>query len=163
MMRPPASVDLEELETATGVPIVTTESPRGVNDPSLGAFAEVLAQADVVFLLGKRLDHSLQFGAPPFFAADACFAQVDADSAELDRTRRNVRAPQRLAAAVQADPRQAARQLAAAAGSAGHDGWRDAVQEAVALPPVGLGRLAIAARRSAASDRGLPINRAVGG
>ena len=68
----------------TGVPVVATESPRGVNDPSLGAFAEVLAQADVVLLLGKRLDHSLQFGAPPFFAAAVCFAQVDAD---VDRAR----------------------------------------------------------------------------
>ncbi len=134
MMRPPASTGLQELEAATGVPVVATESPRGVNDPSLGAFAEMLAQADVVLLLGKRLDHSLQFGAPPFFAADACFAQVDADVTELDRTRRNVRSPQRLAATVHTDPQHAARQLAAA-GSAGHDGWRDAVRAAVAYRP----------------------------
>ncbi|MCY3784080.1 MAG: thiamine pyrophosphate-binding protein [Chloroflexi bacterium] len=135
MMRPPASVDLEQLEATTGVPVVATESPRGVNDPSLGAFAEVLVQADVVLLLGKRLDHSLQFGASPFFAADACFAQIDADSAELDRTRRNIRPPQRLEIAAQAHPGQAARQLASAAGSAGHDGWRDAVRAAVAHRP----------------------------
>jgi len=135
MMRPPARVDLEQLEAATGVPVVTTESPRGVNDPSLGAFAEVLARADVVLLLGKRLDHSLQFGAPPFFAADACFAQVDADVAELDRTRRNVRPPQRLALAVEAHPGHAARQLAAAAESAGNDGWRGAVRAAVDYRP----------------------------
>lgn len=135
MMRPPASIDLEQLEATAGVPVVATESPRGVNDPSLGAFAEVLAQADVVLLLGKRLDHSLQFGAPPFFAADACFAQVDADVAELDRTRRNVRSPQRLAIAVQAHPGQAARQLAAVSGSARHDSWRDAVRAAVDYRP----------------------------
>ncbi|MDE2991474.1 MAG: thiamine pyrophosphate-binding protein [Chloroflexota bacterium] len=131
MMRPPASVDLEQLEAATGIPVVSSESPRGVNDPSLGAFAEVLAQADFLLLLGKRLDHSLQFGAPPFFAADACFAQVDADVAELDRTRRNVRPPQRLALAVEAHPGQAARQLAAVAESAADDGWREAVRAAV--------------------------------
>lgn len=135
MMRPPASIDLEQLEATTGVPVVSTESPRGVNDPSLGAFAEVLAQVDAVLLLGKRLDHSLQFGAPPFFAADACFAQVDAEVSELDRTRRNVRPPQRLAIAVQARPGQAARQLAAAAGCARHDNWRDAVRAAVAHRP----------------------------
>lgn len=135
MMRPPACIDLEELEATTGVPVVATESPRGVNDPSLGAFAEVLAQADVVLLLGKRLDHSLQFGAPPFFAADACFAQVDADVIELDRTRRNVRSPQRLAIAVQSHPGKAARQLAAASRSAGHDSWRDAMRAAVAHRP----------------------------
>lgn len=135
MMRPPASDDLEQLEVATGVPVVATESPRGVNDPSLGAFAEVLAQADVVLLLGKRLDHSLQFGARPFVAADACFVQIDADAAELERTRRNVRPPQRLAIAVQAHPGQAVRQLAAGAGSARHDSWRDAVRAAVAYRP----------------------------
>ena len=135
MMRPPASVDLQQLEAATGVPVVPSESPRGVNDPSLGAFAEVLAQADFLMLLGKRLDHSLQFGAPPFFAADACFAQVDADVAELDRTRRNVRPPQRLALAVQAHPRHAARQLSAAAERAVDDGWRDAVSAAVDYRP----------------------------
>jgi acetolactate synthase-1/2/3 large subunit len=38
------------------------ESPRGVNDPSLGRLAEVLKQADVVLLLGKRLDFTLKFG-----------------------------------------------------------------------------------------------------
>ena len=135
MMRPPASVDLEQLEATTGVPVVATESPRGVNDPSLRAFAEVLAQADAVLLLGKRLDHSLQFGAPPFFAAGACLAQIDADSAELDRTRRNVRPPQRLAIAAQAHPGQAARQLAAVAQSARRDRWRGAVRSAVAYRP----------------------------
>ena len=135
MMRPPASVDLQQLETATGIPVVSGESPRGVYDPSLGAFAEVLARADVLLLLGKRLDHSLQFGAPPFFAADTRFAQIDADVAELDRTRRNVRQPQSLAAAVHAHPSHAARQLAAAAGRAGHDAWRTAVKSSVAYRP----------------------------
>ena len=135
MMRPPASVDLQQLETATGIPVVSGESPRGVYDPSLGAFAEVLARADVLLLLGKRLDHSLQFGAPPFFAADTRFAQIDADVAELDRTRRNVRQPQSLAAAVHAHPSHAARQLAAAAGRAGHDSWRHAVRAGVDYRP----------------------------
>ena len=135
MMRPPASAALQGLEAMTGIPVVATESPRGVNDPSLGAFAEVLAQADVILLVGKRLDHSLQFGAPPFFAADACFAQVDADLVELDCTRRNVRSPQRLAMAVHADPGQAARQLAAVAGSARHESWSAAVRAAVAYRP----------------------------
>jgi acetolactate synthase I/II/III large subunit len=36
--------------------------------PSLGAFAEVLAQADRVLLLGKRLDFTLKFGQAPFGA-----------------------------------------------------------------------------------------------
>jgi acetolactate synthase I/II/III large subunit len=39
------------------------ESPRGLGDPSLGAFAQVLAEADLVVLLGKPLDFTLRFGA----------------------------------------------------------------------------------------------------
>ena len=50
------------LEAATGVPVVGMESPRGVNDPSLGAFAKVLAKADCVALVGKRRDFTLKFG-----------------------------------------------------------------------------------------------------
>ena len=51
-----------ELEEATGIPVIGMESPRGVNDPSLGTLAEVLAQADLVLLLGKRVDFTLKFG-----------------------------------------------------------------------------------------------------
>jgi acetolactate synthase-1/2/3 large subunit len=52
----------QELEEATGIPVVGMESPRGVNDPSLGRLAKVLAQADLVLLLGKRVDFTLKFG-----------------------------------------------------------------------------------------------------
>ena len=52
-----------KLELATGAPVVAMESPRGLNDPSLGAVAQVFAEADRVLLLGKPLDFTLQFGA----------------------------------------------------------------------------------------------------
>ena len=51
-----------------GIPVVGMESPRGVKDPSLGAFAQVLQRADRVLLLGKPLDFTLKFGKA--FAAD---------------------------------------------------------------------------------------------
>jgi acetolactate synthase-1/2/3 large subunit len=54
---------LRRFEEATGVPSIVMESPRGVNDPSLGLLAEVLAMADVVLLAGKRRDFTLKFGA----------------------------------------------------------------------------------------------------
>ena len=56
---------LAQLEAATGVPAVPMESPRGINDPRLGAFAEVLRRADLIVLLGKALDFTLRFGEPP--------------------------------------------------------------------------------------------------
>jgi acetolactate synthase-1/2/3 large subunit len=43
-------------------PVIGMESPRGVNDPSLGKLASILAKADVVLLLGKPLDFTLRFG-----------------------------------------------------------------------------------------------------
>jgi acetolactate synthase-1/2/3 large subunit len=54
---------LRAFEEATGVPALVMESPRGVNDPSQGLLAEVLAAADVVVLAGKRCDFTLKFGA----------------------------------------------------------------------------------------------------
>jgi acetolactate synthase-1/2/3 large subunit len=54
---------LRQFEDTTQVPAIVMESPRGVNDPSLGLLSEVLAAADVVVLAGKRKDFTLKFGA----------------------------------------------------------------------------------------------------
>ncbi len=45
------------------VPVIGMESPRGVNDPSLGKLADVLKRADAVVLVGKPRDFTLKFGA----------------------------------------------------------------------------------------------------
>jgi len=73
MMRDP---DVRELEEASGVPVIGMESPRGVNDPSLGKLAEVLSRADVVLLLGKKADYTLKFGKA--FAEDCRVLRSDA-------------------------------------------------------------------------------------
>jgi acetolactate synthase-1/2/3 large subunit len=62
------------------MPVVGMESPRGVNDPSLGKLAEILRKADVVVLLGKLLDFTLKFGKA--FAPD-CRIVKAAPDAEL--------------------------------------------------------------------------------
>ena len=54
------------------------ESPRGLSDPALGDFKQALADADVVFSLGKRIDFSVNFGEA--FAADCRILVVDADA-----------------------------------------------------------------------------------
>jgi acetolactate synthase-1/2/3 large subunit len=63
---------------AAGVPALPMESPRGGNDPALGAAKRVIARADVVLLLGKKRDFTLAYGRPPLFAPDARFVEVDA-------------------------------------------------------------------------------------
>lgn len=73
MMRDP---DVRELEEASGVPVIGMESPRGVNDPSLGRLADVLSRADVVLLLGKEADFTLKFGK--VFAEDCRVLTSDA-------------------------------------------------------------------------------------
>ena len=88
------------LEAAAGIPVVGMESPRGIADPGLGAFAEMLAQADCILLLAKRLDFTLRFGKSPAIAPECGFLQIDADPNEIARTERAV--PTRLRASAQA-------------------------------------------------------------
>ncbi len=123
------------LEDATGVPVIGMESPRGIQDPSLGAFAEVLALADCVFLLGKRLDFTLRFGKAPALRADCVFLQIDADQDELERTRRAVGS--RLEGSALADADSAIDALLRSAPRAGvtHAAWRSEVRDAIALRP----------------------------
>ena len=68
----------------TGIPGIAMESPRGVNDPAQGALAEILRQADVVALVGKRTDFTLQFGEA--LSETASLIQFDPDLAVLQTT-----------------------------------------------------------------------------
>ena len=123
------------LEDAAGIPVVGMESPRGMADPSLGAFSGMLAQADCVLLIGKRLDFTLQFGRSPGFAAESTFMQIDADPPELERSHRAV--GERLVATAVADAHSAFRTLArcASAHRAAHAAWRSDVQDAIRYRP----------------------------
>ena len=68
------------LAELTQIPALVMESPRGVNDPSLHTAATCLTEADIMLLLGKKLDYTLRFGRPPAFAADIRFVHVDFDA-----------------------------------------------------------------------------------
>lgn len=122
-----------DLEARLGIPVVGMESPRGNNDPSLGAFGQMLAQADCILLLGKRLDFTLKFGKSPAFAADCTFLHIDAEDAELQRSRRAV--GERLVFAQLADVGSAIAQLAAKASAASHQAWCEEVNAAIRYRP----------------------------
>ncbi len=126
---------LAALEAATGIPCVGMESPRGINDPSLGAFVEMLARADCILLLGKRLDFTLAFGRGPAFDARCTFLQVDPETTEIDRTRRAV--GERAGASAVADVDAAIDALTTLAQRAAprHDAWRNEVETAIAYRP----------------------------
>ena len=104
---------LRAFERASGVPCVVMESPRGVNDPSLGLLTEVLAEADVVVLAGKKRDFTLKFGT-------------------VFGTRTRV---------IDAEPDLEA-WTAAAGQSAWKEGWLPEVQEAIAFRPSAWGTVA---------------------
>jgi acetolactate synthase I/II/III large subunit len=125
------------LQEALGIAVVGMESPRGLADASLGGFAQMLAQADCVLLLGKRLDYTLKFGKPPAFAATCEILQIDAEDEQLARSRRAVGS--RLAQSARAEPFAAAEALVrrAQASRRANGGWHDEVLAALAARPAG--------------------------
>ena len=135
-----------------GVPVVPMESPRGINDPRLGAFAEVLRQADLIVLLGKALDFTLRFGDAPFVDPACRFIAIDPEEALIERVAREK--GERLACSAVADAAPAAHALIERA-PAGADaprapGQRE-VARAIAYRPAGLGDARLARARQGAS------------
>jgi len=104
---------LDALSAAFGVPLVAMESPRGLNDPALGNFAQALGQADVVVALGKRIDFTVAFGACGPFSATCRWIVVEPDADE--RSRAHLHLGKRLAACLAADPRDIIDDLIASA------------------------------------------------
>ncbi|HET7730148.1 MAG TPA: thiamine pyrophosphate-binding protein [Usitatibacter sp.] len=123
------------LEAALGIPVVGMESPRGIADPSLGAFAQVLSQADCVLLLGKPLDFTLKFGKPPAIDASCQFLQVDAEDDEIKRARRALGGRMRVSARAEPMAAMAVLERSAAAGRATRSRWLDEVRSALAWRP----------------------------
>ena len=76
------------LETALRVPVVSMESPRGLRDPALGTFSDVLAMADLLVMLGKPIDFAVGFARPPAVGAAAGLVVVDPDDTVIDRAHR---------------------------------------------------------------------------
>jgi acetolactate synthase-1/2/3 large subunit len=124
------------LEDASGIPVVGMESPRGIADAALGAFGEMLAQADCILLVGKRLDFTLRFGKPPALAADCLFLQIDAEDIEFERARRAV--GDRLVVTARTSACAALQALTAKAATFDqrrHAAWRQDVRAAIAFRP----------------------------
>jgi acetolactate synthase-1/2/3 large subunit len=125
---------LAKLQAALGVPVLPMESPRGINDPRLGAFAEVLPRADLIVLLGKLHDFTLRFGDPPFVPSTCRFAVIDPDASAVERVRREK--GDRLVFSVLADARLASEALVAHAVAPHQNGaWLREVIAATAYRP----------------------------
>lgn len=132
-----------ELTRVSQIPVIGMESPRGIDDPSLGAFAEVMAQSDLIVLLGKPLDFALQWGRPPAVQPECRFIHVDADPAAVERTRRSLDDPDKLVLSAVADPLPSAERLVELVAPAGGrlGGWLRDVEAATRYRPPGWARI----------------------
>ena len=121
------------LEAALDAPVVPMESPRGLNDPALGAFAEILRRSDLVALVGKTPDFSVNFFDGTTLAASAKAVILDPDPDILTRARRLLGG--RLAAGFQADADLAADALIQAARKPGgqKSSWQTEAKSAMSF------------------------------
>ncbi|MGE3628099.1 MAG: thiamine pyrophosphate-binding protein [Hyphomicrobiales bacterium] len=124
---------LAKLSDAAGTPAIPMESPRGIGDPALGNLAEILARADVIVSIGKKLDYTLKFGQAPAIAETARLFIADPEEEALQASIRA--AGPRLAASCLAGARATAVALVEAAGSGGRHEYRDTVARALAARP----------------------------
>jgi acetolactate synthase-1/2/3 large subunit len=126
----------DQLARAVSAPVVCMESPRGINDPLLGVIGDVIAEADLIVLIGKQPDFTLRFGAAPAVAKDCRFVVIDPDIGVLRQTIATLGAA-RVAASYVADVPPSIRMLIETAGkiSIKSNTWVDAVSEAAAFRP----------------------------
>jgi acetolactate synthase-1/2/3 large subunit len=125
---------LAKLEVATGAPAVIMESPRGLADATLGAFADVARRADLVVLLGKALDFTTKWTAAPTFDPSVRLVVIDPDRALVERAKKEK--GDRFATGLVADPANAAAVLLARCGTQPSRGWLAEAHTAIDTRPV---------------------------
>ena len=137
LVRGPGPEALRQFEEATGVPAVAMGSPRGINDPGLGAFAEALAQADLLVLVGRKPDVGLKFLEAPFVTDGCRVVLIDPDAGVLEQFGSRLETAGRLVAADLADPVPAIERLVQLSDEPRNDlaAWRDEVRQAVRYRP----------------------------
>ena len=86
-----ASAELVRLAEATGIPVYTRNMGRGCfpeNHSLAGGFFPIgLMQADVVLILGTRLDWTVGYGRPPLLKMSTKTIQVDIEPSEIGQNR----------------------------------------------------------------------------
>jgi acetolactate synthase-1/2/3 large subunit len=122
-----------EVAGALDVPVIGMESPRGVNDPGLGAFSEILAKADLVVLIGKPLDFTLKFGEA--LSTSCKWIAIDPDAALIGRAAKALAG--RLLLSAVADAQLAIETLteSSATTHVKPSAWREHVSEMLAYEP----------------------------
>lgn len=119
----------EQVAGALQAPVIAMESPRGLRDPSLGRFSEILKRADVIVLVGKTLDFTLGFGQSAVLAPDAQVIVVDPEQAMIERARKLL--GDRLYRHAVADSDVTLHALGSRSASGNRNAWMDEVANAI--------------------------------
>ncbi len=86
-----AAEELLEFAEQTGIPVYTRNMGRGCfpeNHPLAGGFFPIgLMQADVVLILGTRLDWTVGYGRPPLLKMSTKTIHVDIEASEIGQNR----------------------------------------------------------------------------
>ena len=119
---------LGALEEALDAPVIAMESPRGLNDPSLGQIKSVLDEADLVLSLGKNVDFTTGFGQSGPLTQS--WIVIDPDEELVHRASRSLGS--KLTQSVQASARTTFEQmLSTPAGASARGEWRARVHELI--------------------------------
>jgi len=108
-----ASAELKTFVDASGIPFYTTPQGRGVIPEDheycyLTSRSTAFRDADVILVLGTRMNYMIGHAAPPRFNADAAVVRVDIDPGEIANS------PRKLDVGVIADVKTVLEQLTAA-------------------------------------------------
>lgn len=106
---------LSALEKAVQAPVIVMESPRGINDATLGAFSALLKETDLIVLVGKPLDFTLKWAQPPVVSASCRVISIDPEPELLARAQDEL--GDRLAFGALADAKSAVQRLTSRAGT----------------------------------------------
>ncbi len=88
-----AAAELQAWVEASGIPFFTTPQSRGVIPEDhefcyLTARSTAFREADLIMVIGTRMNYVIGHAAPPRFNADAAVVRIDIDPAEIDASTR---------------------------------------------------------------------------
>ena len=122
----------QKLMDHLSIPVLTMQSPRGLNDPGLGRIKEVLAKADCIILIDKDVDFTIASGQVDQVPA-GCFILIASQSDSIAHASSVLSG--RLQWGCMADPVTAMAALAETSGIKGKAQWLKFVQSKIAERP----------------------------
>lgn len=92
-----AETELQSFAEKTGIPLLFSSAALAMAFPPelvyanvgvIRPFREAIAEADLILLLGTRMNFMLGFGQAPFYTSSQRIAQIDIEPEEIDSNRR---------------------------------------------------------------------------